>query len=69
MGFVTPTFSNQYQIVLFDYVGSGNSDIKAYNSEKYDDLNGYANDILDIVNALDLKDVIFVGHSVSCMIY
>ena len=66
--FITPAFEHDYQIVLFDYVGSGNSDIKAYNSEKYNDLNGYANDILDIVNTLDLKDIIFVGHSVSCMI-
>ena len=66
--FITPAFENEYKIVLFDYVGSGNSDIKAYNSEKYNDLNGYANDILDIVNTLNLKDVIFVGHSVSCMI-
>jgi sigma-B regulation protein RsbQ len=66
--FITPAFEQHYQIVLFDYVGSGNSDIAAYNSEKYNDLNGYATDILDIVNALHLKDVIFVGHSVSCMI-
>ena len=66
--FVTPAFENQYQIILFDYVGSGHSDITAYNIQKYNDLNGYANDILDIVNALNLKDIIFVGHSVSCMI-
>ncbi|MEO6720467.1 MAG: alpha/beta hydrolase [Ferruginibacter sp.] len=66
--FITPAFEKDYQIVLFDYVGSGNSDIKAYNKEKYNDLQGYANDVIDVVNALDLKDVIFVGHSVSSMI-
>ena len=66
--FVTPAFEQHYKIVLFDYVGAGKSDIAAYNAEKYADLTGYANDILDIVNALNLKDVIFVGHSVSCMI-
>lgn len=66
--FVTPAFEKQYKIVLFDYVGSGKSDISAYNREKYSDLNGYANDILDIINALDLRNIIFVGHSVSCMI-
>jgi sigma-B regulation protein RsbQ len=66
--FVTPAFEKQYQIVLFDYVGAGNSDITAYNKEKYNDLNGYASDLLDIINALDLRDIIFVGHSVSCMI-
>ncbi|WP_018614839.1 alpha/beta fold hydrolase [Segetibacter koreensis] len=66
--FITPAFEKQYKIVLFDYVGSGNSDISAYNREKYSDLNGYANDVLDIINTLDLQDIIFVGHSVSSMI-
>jgi sigma-B regulation protein RsbQ len=66
--YVTPAFEKQYQVILFDYVGSGKSDITAYNLEKYNDLNGYANDILDIVTALDLNNIIFVGHSVSCMI-
>jgi sigma-B regulation protein RsbQ len=66
--FVTPAFKDNYKIVLFDYVGSGKSDTKAYNKEKYNDLNGYANDVLDIINALDLHDTIFVGHSVSSMI-
>lgn len=66
--FVTPSFTEQYKIVLFDYVGSGKSDISAYNNEKYDDLNGYASDVLDIIEALGLRDTIFVGHSVSCMI-
>lgn len=66
--FVTPAFEKQYKLVLFDYVGAGKSDISAYNREKYNDLNGYANDILDIIDALDLRNIIFVGHSVSCMI-
>ena len=66
--FITPAFKKEHTIVLFDYVGAGHSDISAYNNEKYSDLNGYARDILDIIHALSLKDVIFVGHSVSCMI-
>jgi sigma-B regulation protein RsbQ len=32
------------------------------------DLNGYAQDVLEICEELRLKDVIFVGHSVSSMI-
>lgn len=66
--FVVPAFENDYRIVLFDYVGSGRSDLSAYNAERYSDLNGYAQDILDICAALDLKEVILVGHSVSAMI-
>lgn len=66
--FVYPAFEEDYKIVLFDYVGSGKSDLKAYNPERYSNLNGYAEDILEIVHALSLKDVILVGHSVSSMI-
>ncbi|HEX8773229.1 MAG TPA: alpha/beta hydrolase [Pyrinomonadaceae bacterium] len=63
--FVTPAFEDDYKIVLFDYVGSGKSDLRAYSAERYGALEGYAQDVLDICAELELKDVIFVGHSVS----
>lgn len=66
--FVAPQFEDNYQIVLFDHVGAGHSDLKAYDYHKYDILDGYADDILDVAKALDLKDLIFVGHSVSAII-
>jgi sigma-B regulation protein RsbQ len=66
--FLTPAFEDDYRIVLFDYVGSGKSDWRAYNAERYSALHGYAEDIVDICAALDLKDVILVGHSVSAVI-
>jgi sigma-B regulation protein RsbQ len=66
--YVTPAFEDDYKVVVFDYVGAGKSDLKAYNSERYGNLNGYAMDVLEICNALKLRDVIFVGHSVSSMI-
>jgi sigma-B regulation protein RsbQ len=55
--YVWPAFENEYKIVLFDYVGSGNSDIAAYNTERYANLNGYAQDVIDICQELDLKNV------------
>ncbi|MDQ4123094.1 MAG: alpha/beta hydrolase [Acidobacteriota bacterium] len=66
--FVAPAFEGDYKIVLFDYVGSGKSDLSAYKPGRYAELKGYAEDVLEICEALDLKDVIFVGHSVSSMI-
>ena len=66
--FITPDFEDDYRIVLFDYVGSGNSDLAAYDATRYGKLDGYARDVLEIIRALDLRDVIFVGHSVSSMI-
>jgi sigma-B regulation protein RsbQ len=66
--FVAPAFEADYKIVLFDYVGAGKSDLRAYDPRRYGDLRGYAQDVLDVCEALDLRDVIFVGHSVSGMI-
>lgn len=65
--FITPAFEQDYKLILFDFVGNGKSDISAYNPERYATLHGYAQDVLDICEALDLRDVIFVGHSVSSM--
>jgi sigma-B regulation protein RsbQ len=66
--FVAPAFENDYRIVLFDYVGSGKSDLAAYDAVRYSSLDGYAQDVLDVCHALDLENVIFVGHSVSGMV-
>jgi len=63
--FITPAFENDYRIVLFDYVGSGHSDLRAYDRTRYGTLGGYAEDLLDVCRALDLRDAIAVGHSVS----
>lgn len=65
--YVAPAFEKNYKIVLFDHVGAGGSLLSAYDKEKYDNLSGYATDILEIIHALDLQNVIFVGHSVSAM--
>src|SRR3712207_3563420 len=66
--FVTPAFEDDYRIILFDFVGSGKSDLRAYSPERYGNLNGYAQDVLDICAAFDLTNIIFVGHSVSTVI-
>ena len=66
--FVAPAFADDYKLVLFDYVGSGKSDLSAYDAERYATLDGYAQDVLDVIHALELRDVVFVGHSVSAMV-
>src|SRR5215210_2383008 len=65
--FVIPSFEATHRVVLFDHVGAGSSDLSAYDPARYDDLGGYADDILDICHELGLSDVVFVGHSVSAM--
>ena len=65
---VAPAFEEDHQVVLFDHVGAGRSDLSAYDPERHGSLAGYARDVLDICHDLDLRDVVFVGHSVSAMI-
>ncbi|HUR78131.1 MAG TPA: alpha/beta hydrolase [Acidimicrobiales bacterium] len=65
--YVEPAFRDRYQTVMFDYVGAGNSDAGAYDPARYNTLEGYARDIVEVVAALDLTDVVLVGHSVSAM--
>jgi len=65
--YVTHAFENSHRIVLFDHVGAGASDLKAYSREKYNSLEGYADDIIEIARELELTDIIFVGHSVSAL--
>ncbi len=65
--FLTPAFED-YRVVLFDLVGAGKSDISKYSREKYATLDGYADDILEIIHAVSGAPAIFVGHSVSSMI-
>lgn len=66
--FVEPAFEAEFRTVLFDHVGAGGSDLKAYDRAKYSTLAGYADDVIEIGREVDLKDAVFVGHSVSCMI-
>jgi sigma-B regulation protein RsbQ len=63
-----PNLVKIYNIVLFDYVGSGNSILADYSTEKYSTLEGYSQDIIDILNELLLQDVTIIGHSVSAII-
>lgn len=65
---VAPQFEHDHTVVLFDHVGAGGSDWTAYDFEKYGSLDGYARDVLEILDTLDAREVMFVGHSVSAMI-
>ena len=66
--FVEPAFAEDHRTIVFDHVGFGRSDLSAHDPDAYASLDGYARDVIEICEALDLADVVFVGHSVSAMI-
>ncbi|HEY0578919.1 MAG TPA: alpha/beta hydrolase [Pseudonocardia sp.] len=63
-----PSLARRFRVLLFDHIGAGASDLSAWNPDKYSTLAGYAQDVLAICRELDLREVVFVGHSVSAMI-
>ena len=65
---VVPALAPTCRVVLFDHVGAGWSDMSAWDAQRYSTLDAYARDVLDICHDLDLRDVVFVGHSVSAMV-
>jgi sigma-B regulation protein RsbQ len=65
---VAARFEDRFRVVLFDHLGAGASDLSAWDPRRHATLAGYAADVLEICAALDLHDVVFVGHSVSAMI-
>lgn len=65
---VAPAFEARYRVVLLDLTGAGCSDLAAYDARRYSSLAAHAEDVLAVVRALDLSEVILVGHSVSAMI-
>lgn len=65
--YVAPAFEEKYTIVLFDHVGAGNSDLSSYSFKKYSQLEGYAEDIVEIAKELKISNAVFVGHSVSAI--
>ena len=65
---VVPALAERFPVVLFDHVGAGRSDLSAWSEQRYGSLRGYADDVSELVQELDLSRVVFVGHSVSAMI-
>jgi len=65
---VAPAFADTHRVVLFDHVGAGRSDLSAYDPDRYARLEGYAADVVEVVEATGAAPATFVGHSVSAMV-
>ncbi|MGI4742824.1 MAG: alpha/beta fold hydrolase [Janthinobacterium lividum] len=66
--YLLPALAVSHQVIRFDQVGTGESDLTAYDPVKYATLAGYAQDVVEICQALDLREAIIVGHSAGAMI-
>lgn len=65
--YIAPVFNDSHKVVLYDHVGSGRSDLRQYDKRKYAYFEGYADDLLELCDVLDLRDIDVVAHSAGCM--
>ena len=62
---VRPGLDPFHEVLSYDHLGSGRSDLAAYDDRRYTTVSGYVDDLLQLVRRLDLHDVALVGHSVG----
>lgn len=65
---VAPAFEATHRVVVFDHAGCSAAAAQSYDEARHGSLQGYAQDLLDICDALALERVSVVGHSVGGMI-
>jgi sigma-B regulation protein RsbQ len=65
---VAPALGADHRVVLFDHAGAGGADPAAYDPKRHATLDGYAGDVVALLDELALGPVVFVGHSVSATI-
>jgi len=62
---VAPAFTHTHRVVRFDHVGSGCSDLGAWDAQRYRSIDGFARDLVEIADELELDGATYVGHSIG----
>ncbi|MXV15581.1 alpha/beta fold hydrolase [Hufsiella ginkgonis] len=65
---VVPAFEQDHRVIRYDNTGGGKADPDAFSPNKYDTLDSYADDLVDICESLRVRDAVMIAHSVSGMI-
>lgn len=66
--YLLPALMTSHRVVLFDQVGTGESDLTAYDPVRYATMAGYVEDVVEICQVLDLREVVVIGHSAGAMV-
>ena len=65
---LVPHLVDNHRVILFDNMGAGTTNPDYFDFERYTSLEGYAYDLLAILEELHVESCIFVGHSVSAVV-
>lgn len=63
-----PWFEQRFNVLSFDLAGCGPGGARTYDVGRHGSLFGYADDLLDILDELEVRDCLYIGHSMSGMI-
>ena len=66
--FISHAFIGEFRIVTYDNVGANDAVLATYNQSRYSKIDSYADDLVDLCDELQIRDAIYVGHSVSGMV-
>lgn len=64
---LVPYLVDEYRVVLYDNMGAGSTNPDYFDFDRYSSVEGYAYDLLAILEELHIDSCIFVGHSLSSM--
>nr|GMD51735.1 probable esterase KAI2 [Ipomoea batatas]GMD55289.1 probable esterase KAI2 [Ipomoea batatas] len=65
---LVPHLVDGCRVVLFDNMGAGTTNPDYFDFDRYATLEGYAYDVIAILEELQVESCVYVGHSVSAMI-
>ncbi|KAL8490125.1 hypothetical protein ACS0TY_025384 [Phlomoides rotata] len=65
--YLVPHLIDDFRVILYDIMGAGSTNPDYFDFERYSSLEGYAYDLIAILDDLHVTSCIYVGHSVSCM--
>ncbi|KAJ4892242.1 putative esterase KAI2 [Raphanus sativus] len=65
---LVPHLVDEYRIVLYDNMGAGTTNPEYFDFDRYSTLEGFAFDLIAILEELNIESCIFVGHSLSAMV-
>ncbi len=65
---VLPALAKDHRVIQYDLTGMGASDYHAYDRRRHGSLQGHADDLIEILDAMHTGPVVAVGHSVSSVI-
>ncbi|KAH6799607.1 hypothetical protein C2S51_036091 [Perilla frutescens var. frutescens] len=62
-----PHLVDRYKVIVYDNMGAGTTNPDYFDFDRYASLEGYAHDLLAILDEFNVDKCIYVGHSLSSM--